>query len=102
MSSSGVTFSALAISIVLGGGHVDAHDIGEHREFKNTSYAQRYELLCERLVRERLYDTTCFLMSSRTSGMGGDYSEPNEEFGFKTFATSLTAHAMSYAKMRSS
>lgn len=32
-------------------------------EFKHTSYAKRYELFCERLVRERLYDAACFLMS---------------------------------------
>ena len=69
-------------------------------EFKNTSYAKRYELFCERLVRERLYDGTCLLMSNETMGLKGGYSEPNEELGFKPFMTSLTAHAMAYAKMR--
>ena len=71
-------------------------------EFKKTSYAQRYELFCERLVRERLYDSACFLMSDQTNGLQGGYSEPNQEFGFKAFAASLTAHAMAYAKMRES
>lgn len=68
-------------------------------EFKNTSYANRYELFCERLVRERLYDSTCFLMSNEATGLQGGYSEPNPELGFKVFATSLIAHAMAYAKM---
>jgi hypothetical protein len=71
-------------------------------EFKDTSYARRYELFCERLVRERLYDATCFLMSNEAVGLEGGYSEPNEELGFKYFATSLTAHALAYAKMRKS
>ena len=75
--------------------HFDVFD-----EFKDTSYAKRYELFCERLLRERLYDATCFLMSNETVGRKGGYSEPNEELGFKSFATSLTAHAMAYAKMR--
>ena len=68
-------------------------------EFKNTSYAKRYELFCERLVRERLYDSACFLMSNEVTGLQGGYSEPNPELGFKVFATSLIAHAMAYAKM---
>ena len=71
-------------------------------EFKSTSYAQRYELFCERLVRERMYDSACFLMSDQANGLQGGYSEPNQEFGFKAFATSLTAHATAYAKMRES
>ena len=69
-------------------------------EFKDTSYAKRYELFCERLIREQLYDATCFLMSSKEEGLKGNYFEPNEEIGFKPFATSLMAHAMAYAKMR--
>lgn len=69
-------------------------------EFKDASYAKRYELFCERLLRERLYDATCLLMSDETNGSRGGYSEPNPEFGFKAFATSLIAHASAYAKMR--
>ncbi len=69
-------------------------------EFKFTSYAKRYELFCERLVRERLYDAACFLMSNEAIGLKGGYSEPNEELNFKSFASSLIAHAIAYAKMR--
>ncbi len=69
-------------------------------EFKQASYARRYELFCERLVRERLYDATCLLLSDRDNGLQGGYSEPNKEINFKNFATSLSAHAMAYAKMR--
>lgn len=69
-------------------------------EFKETSYARRYELFCERLMRERLYDGTCLILSDKTGGLKGRFSEPNPEFSFTTFATSLSAHAMAYAKMR--
>lgn len=68
-------------------------------EFKYTSYAKRYELFCERLVRERLYDAACFLMSNEAIGLKGGYIEPNEELGFKAFASSLIGHAMGYAKI---
>ncbi|MGD9873785.1 MAG: PaeR7I family type II restriction endonuclease [Kiritimatiellia bacterium] len=69
-------------------------------EFKNTSYAKRYELFCERLMRECLYDGTCLILSNKSGGLKGIFKEPNPEFGFATFATSLSAHAMSYAKLR--
>lgn len=70
------------------------------KEFKEASYAKRYELFCERLVRERLYDATCLLLSDRDNGLKGAYSEPSQEINFKNFATSLSAHAIAYAKMR--
>lgn len=75
--------------------HFDVFD-----EFKQTSYAKRYELFCERLLRERLYDGTCLILSDRAGGLEGNFKEPNPEFSFATFATSLIAHAMAYAKLR--
>ena len=69
-------------------------------EFKETSYARRYELFCERLMRERLYDATCLILSDKTGGLKGRFTEPNPEFSFANFATSLSAHASAYAKMR--
>jgi len=69
-------------------------------EFKDAPYTKRYELLCERLMRERLYDATCLLLSNETIGLKGGYSEPSEEIGFRTFATSLIAHATAFSNMR--
>jgi hypothetical protein len=69
-------------------------------EFKATSYSKRYELFCERLMRERLYDGTCLILSDKTGGLKGEFTEPNSEFSFTTFATSLSAHAIAYAKIR--
>lgn len=70
-------------------------------EFRDASYAKRYELLLEKLVRSRLYDAGCFLMSSRISGLNGEYREPNAELSFRTFVTSLLGRAMAVATMQS-
>ncbi|MEZ6110174.1 MAG: PaeR7I family type II restriction endonuclease [Pirellulaceae bacterium] len=40
-------------------------------EFMNASYAERYRYLLSKLVRERLYDSACFLTSSFERGMKG-------------------------------
>ena len=69
-------------------------------ELKEASYARRYELFCERLVRERLYDSACLLLSDRNEGRNGHYSEPDPEIGFRNFAASLSAHAIAFVKMR--
>jgi hypothetical protein len=70
------------------------------QEFQTVSYAKRYEIFCERLVRERLYDAACFIMSSAARGIHGEYSEPNKELGFQNFAAALGARAASFAKIR--
>jgi hypothetical protein len=58
-------------------------------EFRETSYAKRYELFCTRLVRERLYDAACLIMSPSTEGIKGMFSEPVEELSFNNFVLSL-------------
>ena len=52
-------------------------------EFKNASYAKRYELFCRKLVRERHYSASAFLMSDRVKGLKGEYSEPGEDITFR-------------------
>lgn len=69
-------------------------------EFRDSSYAKRYEILLTKLLRERLYDGACLLLSSRHDGSRGFYVEPNEEIGFKAFATSLLARAIAFAQAR--
>ncbi len=67
-------------------------------EFKSASYAGRYEILLTKLVRERLYDATCFLMSNSADGLSGQYSEPVPELNFANFISSLTAKAIACKK----
>lgn len=68
--------------------------------FQQMSYAQRYEELCLRLVRERHYDAACFFTSSAKSGAKGQFAEPNAELGIRNFAVSLSARAASIANIR--
>lgn len=67
-------------------------------EFLNTSYVERYNLLLTKLVRARLYDASCLLLSSRSAGLKGAYREPNPELSFQQFATSLLARAFAVAQ----
>jgi hypothetical protein len=69
-------------------------------EFKDASYAKRYEVLLTKLVRERLYDASCFLMSSAAEGRKGLYREPSAELGFRSFVESLIAKAIATARAR--
>ena len=68
------------------------------KEFVGASYAKRYELFCERLVRERLYDSACLILSDADHGPKGHYTEPSEELSFKNFALSLAGHASAFAR----
>ena len=67
-------------------------------EFKNASYAKRYELFCRKLVRERHYTSAAFLMSSRTKGLKGQYTEPAQDLSFDIFVKSLSAQISIYRK----
>ena len=68
-------------------------------EFRDTSYAQRYELLCVKLLRERLYDGACLILSDSKAGMKGAYTEPNAEAGLSRFAASLAAHIQAHVQL---
>jgi hypothetical protein len=61
-------------------------------EFRGASYRDRYAILVEKLLRERLYDGACLLLSSAASAASGDYVEPNPELTFAKFIAPLVAH----------
>lgn len=66
-------------------------------EFRNSSYAKRYELFCRRLVLEKHYDGSAFLMSNPEKGLNGSYSEPAPDLTFQTFANSLVARVAAFS-----
>lgn len=66
-------------------------------EFNGASYAERYNLLCLKLVQEQLYTAASVLLSPRTSADTGDYSELSEMTGLKTFITGLAGHVAAEA-----
>jgi hypothetical protein len=61
------------------------------RTFDNTSYKDRYGILCRRLVRERLYDAACFVTSS--SDVDVQIHEPEPELGFANFVAAIVGRA---------
>lgn len=69
-------------------------------EFQNLSYASRYEIVCQRMVREMLYDGACFLTSNASDGLKGKFRQPNQELSIKNFAISLHARASAFAKIK--
>lgn len=70
-------------------------------EFEAASYAKRYEILLTKLLRERLYDGACLLMSKNDGGKTGIFHCPAEEISFRAFTTSLMGHAIAFAKLNS-
>jgi hypothetical protein len=66
-------------------------NFGVFPEFKSASYRDRYAILIEKLLRDRLYDSGCFLLSTSASSATGDYVEPHPELTFTKFVTPLVA-----------
>lgn len=69
-------------------------------EFQDLSYAERYEVVCQRMVREMLYDAACFCTSNARDGINGKFRQPNPELSIKNFAISLHSRAAAFAKIK--
>jgi hypothetical protein len=61
-------------------------------EFKGASYAQRYNILCRRLMQERLYTAACILTSPRAAVATGNYDQLSNVTGLHTFVTEFAGH----------
>ncbi len=61
-------------------------------EFNRSSYADRYNILCRKLVQERLYTAATFLLSPRSGVESGEYSELSDLTSLTTFVTTLAGH----------
>jgi len=59
--------------------------------FENTSYKDRYRILCQRLVRERLYNAACFVTSSRDPHAQID--QPDPELSYSNFVAAIAGRA---------
>ncbi len=66
-------------------------------EFKGASYAERYNILCRKLVQEQLYTAASVITSPREAVTSGDYSELSDMTGLRTFITELAGHAAAEA-----
>lgn len=62
-------------------------------EFRNASYAKRYEEFCRRLVLERQYNAACFLISSQAAmDMETNYAQPGPDLSGARFIGELARH----------
>ena len=66
-------------------------------EFVKASYSRRYELLCQKLVREQHYTAAALLLSPREKGSSGSYRELSEDTGIKAFLGRIAAFAAAEA-----
>jgi type II restriction enzyme len=66
-------------------------------EFMGASYLKRYDLLCQKLVREGLYTTAAVIASPRNAGKTGEFAEMSTMTDLKTFVTSLAGHVAAEA-----
>lgn len=61
-------------------------------EFKGASYLTRYDLLCQKLVKEQLYTTAALIASPRDAAATGKFSEMSAMTGLRTFVAALAGH----------
>jgi hypothetical protein len=83
------------------GSRLPVREVSPHfpvfKEFERASYSTRYNILCRKLVQERLYTTAALLLSPRSAVDTGDYCELSEMTGLKTFITTLAGHVAAEA-----
>ena len=68
-------------------------------KYQGVTYAERYELLCRRLVLERIYSASCFVMA--TNSKPTFISQPAQDLSFSRFAAALRGHAVAFAGSQS-
>lgn len=61
-------------------------------EFKSASYADRYQILMTKLVRERIYNSGCLILSANPVNNRVKLRQPNPELDFQKFTGSLIGH----------
>jgi len=68
-------------------------------EYRNASHAERYDILCKKLIMEGLYTAATVIISPRTAPKSGAYSEMSDMTGLKSFVTTLAGHIAAEAAM---
>jgi hypothetical protein len=85
-------------SSIRGTKRFELNPFGVDETFQGLSYARRYEEVCRRLVRERLYDAACFFTSNAVTGLRGIFDEPTTELSIRNFSIALHARASAFAR----
>lgn len=66
-------------------------------EFEGASYAERYHVLCQKLVLEQLYSAATLILSPRSASKTGTYQELSPSTGVKAFVSILAGHVAAEA-----
>jgi len=66
-------------------------------EFKGASYSRRYELLCRRLIRQRLYDSACLTLTTDDTPTRISHPEGADDLTFHRFVADVRAAAQRFA-----
>lgn len=66
--------------------------------FEGASYTDRYEILCKRMMLERLYTATCLTLATRPGSMqpGTRILHPSPEVSFERFVRVLEGHLLPF------
>ena len=67
------------------------------KEFKDASYADRYNILCRKLMQEQLYTVASIIVSPRDAVDTGAYEELSDMTGLRTFVSELAGHVAAEA-----
>ena len=62
--------------------------------FAGASYSRRAEVLCRRLVLERLYDAACLLLSTNEDPTR--ITEPADDLSFRRFVAAIRGHTVTF------
>lgn len=61
-------------------------------EFNGASYLQRYDLLCQKLSKEKLYTSAAVIATCRSAIKDGTYSELSPMTGLRSFVATFAGH----------
>jgi hypothetical protein len=62
------------------------------KEFQGASYLKRYDILCQRLVKEQLYTSAALMASPRSASAAGEFCELSDLTSLKAFVTTFAGH----------
>ena len=69
-----------------------SHHFNVFPEFEGAGYLRRYDLLCQRLVKEQLYSAAAVIATPRSASRTGAYENLSELTSLDVFVTSFAAH----------
>ena len=67
------------------------------KDFVGASYLDRYDVLCQKLIKEQLYTSASVIATPRTAIRDGAYSELSSMTGLRSFFASFAGHIATVA-----